>query len=141
MNAQPENQFDFWLGEWDIHWGENNHATNLVEKILDGKVIQENFMAPDLKGISVSCYDPERSLWCQTWVDNNGTYLDFTGKFEDNKMIFQTNPFAFSKDTLAIRRMTFFNLGPDKVRQFGEISKDNGKVWVAEFDLEYRRRK
>ena len=56
-------------------------------------------------------------------------------------MILVTKPFEFTKDTMAIRKMTFFDLDPDKVRQFGEISKDAGKSWITEFDLEYRRRK
>ena len=87
MNINPENQFDFWLGEWDARWGEDGKGTNHISKILDDKVVQEDFHAPDLHGMSFSVYDPERRLWCQTWVDNNGTYLDFTGGFEDGKMI------------------------------------------------------
>src|SRR5204863_3073344 len=34
----------------------------------------------------------------------------------------------------------FYNLGPDKVRQHGETSSDNGKTWTTSFDLEYRRK-
>ncbi|RPI88510.1 MAG: hypothetical protein EHM40_22295, partial [Chloroflexi bacterium] len=73
MAGLPENQFDFWLGEWDGTWGEDGKGTNRIERILGGKIIQESFRAPDLQGMSVSAYDPERKLWCQTWVDNNGT--------------------------------------------------------------------
>ena len=40
MNDQPENQFDFWLGLWNCTWGENGKGSNLVKRILDGKVIQ-----------------------------------------------------------------------------------------------------
>ena len=56
-------------------------------------------------------------------------------------MIFLTKPFQFSKDTIAIRRLTFYNLDANKVRQFGEITKDNGATWNTEYDLEYRRKK
>jgi hypothetical protein len=55
--------------------------------------------------------------------------------------MFETSPFLFNKDTMAVRRLTFFDLGGEKVRQFGEITKDNGKTWKTEYDLEYRRRK
>jgi hypothetical protein len=85
MNTDPENQFDFWLGEWDATWGEDGKSTNHVTRILDGKVVQEDFNAPDLHGMSFSVYDAQRKLWCQTWIDNNGSYLDFTGNFEDGK--------------------------------------------------------
>jgi hypothetical protein len=42
---------------------------------------------------------------------------------------------------MAIRRLSFYNLSADKVRQHGEISKDNGANWKTEYDLEYRRKK
>ena len=67
MTDQAENQFDFWLGECDVTWGEEGKGTNRIERILDGKIIQENFSAPDLHGMSVSSHDPGRGLWCQTW--------------------------------------------------------------------------
>ncbi len=47
---------------------------------------------------------------------------------------------AVAKDTMAVRKLTFFNLAKDKVRQLGEISKDKGTTWQAEYDLEYRRK-
>jgi hypothetical protein len=28
----------------------------------------------------------------------------------------------------------------DKVRQLGELLKDDGKTWVRQYDLEYRRK-
>src|SRR5215217_9111181 len=86
-DMDPVNQFDFWLGEWDAHWGEDGQGTNTITRILDGKIVQEEFLAPDLHGMSFSVYDPERKVWCQTWVDSNGTYLDFTGTFDAGKMI------------------------------------------------------
>jgi hypothetical protein len=54
MDINPENQFDFWLGEWEAAWREAGKGTNHVERILDGKVVQENFVGPDLHGISFS---------------------------------------------------------------------------------------
>ena len=66
MNINPEHQFDFWLGEWEARWGEDVAGTNRVTKILDEKIVQEDFRAPDLHGMSFSVYDLERKLWCQT---------------------------------------------------------------------------
>ena len=56
-------------------------------------------------------------------------------------MVFETGPYQYSKDTMAIMRLTFFNLVPDKVRQFAQISKDNGNTWATQYDLEYLRKK
>jgi len=60
---------------------------------------------------------------------------------ETGKMIFKTKPFPVAGDTLAVRRLTFFDLGPDRVRQYSEISKDGEKTWTTEYDLDYRRKK
>ena len=38
-------------------------------------------------------------------------------------------------------RMTFFNQGPDQVRQLGHLSTDGGKTWSVSFDLTYIRKK
>ena len=62
MNNNPETQFDFWLGEWDVTWGEDGKGTNHILRILNDKIIQENFSAPDLQGMSVSSYNPERKV-------------------------------------------------------------------------------
>ena len=56
-------------------------------------------------------------------------------------MIFLTKPFQLAKDTIAMRRLTFYKLQPNRVRQHGEISKDDGVTWVTEYDLECRRKK
>jgi hypothetical protein len=94
------------------------------------------------KGKSFNTYNRRSRQWQQTWVDNVGGSTEYLqGSFDDKKMVFLTTPFPFKKDTMAIRRLSFYNLGPDKVRQLGEITKDNGTSWVTEYDLEYRRRK
>ena len=87
-------------------------------------------------------FDPVHKTWQQTWVDNVGGSTEYLqGKFDKNKIIYNSSPFPFSKDTMAIRKMTFTNLSSVKLRQHGEISKDNGVNWATEYDLEYRRKK
>jgi hypothetical protein len=134
----PENQFDFWLGEWNVTWGEDGNGTNHIERILDGKIIQENFTAPDLHGMSVSSFDPERGLWCQTWVDNNGTYLDFTGKFEDAKMILSRD--AIIKGQACKQRMVWYDIRENQLEWNWERSDDNGKSWRVLWQIHYTRK-
>jgi len=138
MNNQPENQFDFWLGEWQVTWGEDGKGTNRIEHILGGKIIQENFSAPDFQGMSVSVYDPERKLWCQTWVDNNGTYLDFTGKFEDGKMILVRD--AIVRGEACKQRMVWYEIQADKLEWNWERSDDGGNTWRVLWQIHYVRR-
>ena len=86
-SAAQQKQFEFWVGEWDLTWpglknGEIGHGTNSIKRIMDGCVVQENFSGGDsihLRGTSVSVFDVNSGRWKQTWVDNEGGYLDFVG--------------------------------------------------------------
>ena len=134
----PENQFDFWLGEWEAAWGGDGKGMNHVERILDGKVVQEDFNAPDLHGISISVYDPERKLWCQTWVDNNGTYLDFTGRFENGKMILWRDAIVGGKQCK--QRMVWYNIEEAQFEWNWERSDDGGSTWRTLWQIKYTRK-
>ncbi len=138
MTEKPEDQFNFWLGEWDCTWGDNGKATNSVLRIMADKVIQENFSSPELRGMSVSVYDPERKLWCQTWVDNNGSYLDFTGRFENGNMILTRD--AIFKGEACKQRMIWYNIEANQFDWNWERSDDDGKTWRVVWQIKYKRR-
>ena len=138
MTTNPENQFDFWLGEWEVTWGEDGKGKNHILRIMDDKIIQENFTAPDLIGMSVSSYDAERKLWCQTWVDNNGSYLDFTGRFENEKMILSRD--AVVRGQVCKQRMVWFNINTNQLDWNWERSDDGGESWRALWEIKYRRK-
>lgn len=137
MDSNPENQFDFWLGEWDVRWGEDGKGTNSITRILDGKIVQENFISPDLHGMSLSAYDPERKLWCQTWVDNNGTYLDFTGKFEEGKLILVRDTIV--RGEKCKQRMVWYDIQEDEFNWNWERSDDDGSTWRTLWQIHYKR--
>ena len=148
--SAPEfRQFDFWIGEWDVYAKNGNKAgDSKITFILDSCIILEEWVSANMArgiryaGKSFNTYNGATGQWQQTWVDNvGGSTAYLKGKFEDNRIIFMTHPYPFSKDTIAVRKLTFYNLDKDKVRQQGEISKDEGVTWVTEFDLEYRRKK
>lgn len=142
-------QFDFWIGDWEAFATNGKKAgDSKISVILDSCIILEEWISTAANnsfryaGKSFNTYNANTGQWQQTWVDNAAASTEYLmGKFETDKIIFETNPFKFSKDTTAIRKLTFFNLGKDKVRQLGEITKNNGQAWAAEYDLEYRRKK
>lgn len=148
--SQPEyRQFDFWLGEWEA-FGSNGQKAgdSKISLILDSCIIFEEWTSASVNrgiryaGKSFNTWNAATKHWQQTWVDNAGGSNEYLlGKLENNKIIYSSSPFPFSKDTMAIRKMTFTNLGPVKLRQHGEISKNNGVSWTTEYDLEYRRKK
>ena len=139
MSAEAKHQFDFWLGEWDAAWGEDGKGANRIELVMNDNVVLENFNAPDLIGMSVSCFDPERNLWCQTWVDNSGSYLDFTGKFENGKMILSRD--AIVKGEKCKQRMVWYNIEADEFDWNWERSDDAGNSWRVLWQIKYTRKK
>ena len=148
--SRPEyRQFDFWLGQWEAFNTNGQKAgDSKITLLLDSCVILEEWTSTIVNrgiryaGKSFNTYNAGTKQWQQTWVDNVGGSNEYLkGKFEDNKIIYSSQPFPFSKDTMAIRKMTFTNISPLKLRQHGEISKDNGISWTTEYDFEYRRKK
>ena len=70
----------------DLTWGDDGKATNHITALWDGKVIRAADEVNGFYGRSLSAYHAQRGVWQQTWVDSNGTYLDFIGRFHDDKM-------------------------------------------------------
>ena len=100
-SLKPGEYFDFWVGRWELSWTDNEgnpgKGTNVIEKILDGKAIQEHFECTEgklkgYKGTSISVYNPQRESWHQAWADNQGGYIDMKGSLDGDKRIFQTGP-------------------------------------------------
>lgn len=142
--SSPEaRQFDFWVGDWDLTW-EGGKGTNSVQAILGGCVIQENFDGRNaegkgLVGMSHSVYNPARGKWLQTWVDNQGGYLDFEGGWSDGKMILSREASRNGQDFL--QRMVFQNIGENELDWNWERSDDGGKTWTTNWAIHYVRRK
>jgi len=141
-------QFDFWVGNWEAYNAKGYKAgDSKVSIILDSCVVLEEWTSTwkqygvTYTGKSFNTYNAASGQWQQNWVDNiGGSTAYLKGKFEDGRITFISEPFYFLKDSVAIRRLSFFNQGSNNVRQWGEISKDMGVTWVTEFDLEYRRK-
>jgi hypothetical protein len=134
-------QFDFWLGRWQVGWGENKTGTNQVEKILHGCVIREQFDGRPgtvLEGVSLSRFDPALGLWRQTWVDNAGNYFEFKGSWQNDRMVLsREKPGA---DGQVWQRMVWFDIAPKSLKWNWERSEDGGQNWDLLWQLKYRRR-
>ena len=143
-----EKLFDFWVGNWNVTWSEANNKTgkgiNIIEKTLDGKVIQEDFkifegINKGFKGRSVSVLNSQTGIWQQTWVDNLKTYLIFThDRDEVGNLIFITS--KVKKDTLTlVSRMVFKDVKANSFTWDWEGSVDGGKTWNLNWRINYER--
>lgn len=135
-------QFDFWVGEWTLTWGEEGRGANTIRRILDGCVIEENFEGemPSgmFRGKSVSVYDTTRGRWLQTWVDNQGGYLDFSGGLDGGRMILQRTTERNGKPLL--QRMVWYDIQDDHLTWNWEKSEDGGTTWTTLWKITYRRK-
>jgi len=134
-------QFDFWVGEWDASWGDDLHGVNRISKRWDRVIVEEFDGRPgmELQGTSVSVFDPNSKLWKQTWVDNDGSYLDFTGGFADGKMTLSRS--AQKNGKTIHQRMVWHDITPDAFKWNWERSLDEGKNWEVMWQINYTRRK
>lgn len=149
--AQSEEipSYDFWVGKWNLTWddgeGKTGNGTNNIVKILDGKVIQENFEALEgkfkgFKGMSMSVYSPQRKVWKQSWTDNQGGYFDFTGGVKDGNLTFETT--KREKDGVwSQQRMVFYNITDNSLTWDWEATTDSGKTWNLQWRINYQRAK
>ncbi len=148
--SKPEfRQFDFWIGEWEAFGLKGQKAgDSRISLILDSCVILEEWTSANAQqgliytGKSFNSYNAATRQWQQTWTDNTGNTTEFLrGEGGEGKVILYADRVTGPKGETYKRRLTFTKLDNDRVRQFGELSMDEGKTWTAEYDLEYRRKK
>lgn len=143
--SEPEaSQFDFWLGEWKAEWkdseGKLQFGKNIITKELGNCVIEENFSTEDKSytGRSLSVYSPVKKYWQQTWVDNSGAYMDFTGGKDDKDMYMQRK-ILNKQGKEIIQKMTFTDITDNSFRWLWESSADNGATWSLNWEIRYTR--
>jgi len=154
-SAPEHRQFDFWIGDWDVVPNPDTippgtppppagskPARNVVEKAHSGCVLIENWQTPGQTGQSFNLYDRSSRRWHQTWVDSGGGLHEYWGELKDGNMVFSGEVPLGPGSRFAGRRtvrLTFFPLGPAKVRQFSESLNMDG-TWSVNYDLIYTRR-
>jgi len=146
--ASQQRQFDFWVGEWNLTWpgtqaGSVQHGTNSIQRILDGCVVEENFSGGSdmhLRGRSVSIFNLAAGKWKQTWVDNEGGYLDFVGEFKDGQMILSREATGPAGKKF-LQRMVWKNITATEFDWSWESSKNDGKTWQVVWPIHYEKKK
>lgn len=139
-------QFDFWVGDWDVVTTKEGSPAGVshIERAMGNCVIWENWTSLGNSGYfgkSYNIYNPDLKRWEQFWADNKGGMIHFYGGLKDGVMDFYTDEIPQPDGTKLKRHLQFFNLSPDKVRQFSQGSTDAGKTWAVEYDFTYNRKK
>ncbi|HKW35434.1 MAG TPA: hypothetical protein VJN92_20650 [Candidatus Acidoferrum sp.] len=80
-----------------------------------------------LRGMSVSSFLPRAGKWKQTWVDNEGSYLDFVGEFKDGQMILSREGVAPDGPKI-LQRMVWKNIRPKSLTGAGNLPKMEARI-------------
>ncbi len=160
--------FDFWIGEWEMHWrsrpeGEFHHQKNgswthqRVFPILGGKAIVELAWARDnpetasQRGFSIRYYDPARSRWvmAQNWPNATQTgaaFLDqligeeYHGRMSVYSIVRQPQPDG--SINIQHRRYNFSDIRPGvSFRWDGSNTADEGATWTTWNIVDAHRRR
>lgn len=140
-NTPQHRQFDFWVGTWDVSpTGQSQVvARSVIENLYDGCVIRENWKPNSGNpGGSLNTYSPDDGKWHQVWMDAANAMVMFDGGMVDGKMVLTGHwKGAQTPGKTDLVRMTYSELDKGAVRQFGEISGDEGRTWKPFFDFTY----
>jgi hypothetical protein len=138
--AAPEHrQFDFWLGDWQVHRPDGVLAgLNRITREYGGCVIHERYAnGRGYSGESLNAYDAARKLWHQTWVDDSGLLLTLEGRWNGRSMVLEG--LAPGADgALAKQRITWTPNADGSVRQLWESTNAKGE-WIVVFDGRYTK--
>lgn len=142
MNTPEYRGFDFWLGDWDVFGPRGRQlGTNKIVLLADGCIVEENWQgAGGGVGKSFNFYNPATRKWHQSYMDNAGNNWMMDGELKEGVLRYEGTIYSPGGKPVLVH-MTFYNLGPDKVRQTAETSNDDGKTWTPIWDGTYVRKR
>jgi hypothetical protein len=138
--AAEHRQFDFWLGEWNVHGPKGQLAgVNRITSEYGGCVLHERYTTDrGYSGESFNMYDPGRRLWHQTWVDSSGTLLLLDGGLRGQDMVLEGETVG-ADGKVTRHRITWSPKADAGVRQHWESTDQKGQ-WTTAFDGTYTRK-
>jgi hypothetical protein len=141
-SASEYRQFDFWIGNWDVFSPDGKLAGhNRIDRIEGGCGLQENWSgAGGGTGRSINTYLPADKQWHQFWLGSGGGVLNLAGTFDGHSLTLRGTSTGVNGAVIH-NRLSFTPNSDGTVRQFWEISRDDGKTWTVSFDGKYVRAK
>jgi tetratricopeptide (TPR) repeat protein len=139
--APESRQLDFWIGTWDVFNTQGQKVgVNVIQPFAESCALMENWTAVnESNGKSINYYDPSTEKWYQFWIGSGGGALRYEGRYRDGAMRFEGETVAAGKKTF--HRLTFSKNADGSVRQFAEMSNDEGKTWSVSYDFKYVKAK
>ncbi len=134
-------EFDFWLGEWDVHVANGTFAgNNSIEKTQAGCALIENWLgASGNPGMSMNFFDIASNEWVQVWSSAGGVQIEIRGGLTNDGMLLEGQINYVSNGTSAPFRGLWTLLPDGRVRQFFEQYDVDGEIWAPWFEGFYTK--
>lgn len=135
----PEfDQFDFWLGEWDVYVNNEERpyaGKNVITKVASECLVMEHWTnRRGASGYSMNFFDPLEGQWRQVWVSNN-LAIDYTGGLnEDGQMVLEGEAHYYNRGASFPFRGVWTPNQDGTVRQYFEQYNPEMDAWEPWFD-------
>jgi len=130
--------FDFWIGEWTVTQNGQFAGSSSVQPMLGHCTIFEQWeSAAGTFGKSFNYYDPGHDHWRQIWIDDSGSFIEFTGEARDGGIFYTAETIDPADGSVTLHKFEFTVIGEDGVRQYWETSTDGGETWQSIWDGRY----
>lgn len=135
-------EFDFWIGEWDVHVASGTLAgTNVITSPYRSCVLIEEWTsASGGGGMSINYLDHATGEWVQTWNDASGSQINIRGGLSDDSMLLVGTIHYVASNTTAPFRGLWTPLPDGRVRQFFEQYDAEKDAWMPWFEGFYTRK-
>ena len=135
-------EFDFWIGEWDVHVASGQFAgSNVITSPYRGCVLIENWTsATGGTGMSINYFDHDAGEWVQIWNDGSGNQIDIRGGLTDDGMLLSGTIHYVAQDQTMKFRGLWTPLEDGRVRQFFEQFDAEKGAWNPWFEGFYTRK-
>jgi hypothetical protein len=134
--------FDFWIGEWDVHVANGTPAgSNVIKSIERGCALTEHWTSVNGgTGMSINYLDKASGEWVQVWNAESGGQIIIRGGLTNDGMALEGYIHYVGNGTTAPFRGLWTPLADGRVRQYFEQSNDDGNTWVPWFEGFYTRK-
>ncbi|MCB0476825.1 MAG: hypothetical protein KDC84_01600 [Crocinitomicaceae bacterium] len=135
------NQFDFWVGEWEVYDTTGNKVgDNSIVELEGGCILSEHWRSvKGGSGRSYNFYNSSDSTWNQTWIDSQGGNLILKGQAGTDQMKLASAPFQKNGNQLQ-HQITWTKQEDGSVEQRWDVLDEEGNIKNTLFLGIYKRK-
>ncbi len=137
-------QFDFWVGEWDVYVpGDPNRLVghNSITRRSNGCLILEIWKnSAGTDGYSLRHFNPASESWQMFWVSDGYTVKTEGHQLEPGVMVLEGDIHYFVTDLITGYRARFTANEDGTVQQFAEQFNPETELWDLWFDGLYKKK-